>query len=205
MNDDSMLAAIAHRLRPTLSIATASIALAACGNLTAGGFGEVHTYVSGDDPEPSPQPSATSGAAPAAIDPLLGTIDVAFSAYLRADDGTGFQLGSDQLFGKVAIDGSDEQLLKIQVTPEDRYTEISFYFTQVSADVVSGLPVVGEVSVDLASTLTFSRPIDLDLSEGEQVELVIDLNAPAWLATADPITQTVQAAVFAALVEVSLR
>jgi hypothetical protein len=135
----------------------------------------------------------------------LGTIDVAFSAYLRADDGTGFQLGSDQLFGKVAIDGSDEQLLKIQVTPEDRYTEISFYFTQVSADVVSGLPVVGEVSVDLASTLTFSRPIDLDLSEGEQVELVIDLNAPAWLATADPITQTVQAAVFAALVEVSLR
>jgi hypothetical protein len=198
------------RLSPWRTWACLAIAAGAatgCGNLTGGGWGEAHVYATGDAPEPSPQPAAVSaeGPAQAPLIPIIGALDVHFSAYLTADDGATFWIGLDELRAQVAIDGSDEQLLKIQNLPEDHYTEIRLHFTGVAADVVSGLPVLGTVSVALDSTAIVSRPIDLNIRDDAQVDLLIDLNAPAWLSTADPLTLTVAEAVFAALVEVSLR
>jgi len=194
-------------MRALAFIALAWVAATGCGNLTAGGFGEVNVYVSGDEPQPSPHPAAASvSPAQSSHAIAVGDVDVSFFAYLRSEDGSGFQLGIDELFAQqLPIDGSEERLLKIQLTPEDRYTEVRLIFTQVTANVVGGLPVVGDVSVDLASNLTVSRVLDLDLSDDEEVDLVVDLNAPAWLQTADPVTRMVDPAVFAALVEVSLR
>jgi hypothetical protein len=54
-------------------------------------------------------------------------------------------------------------------------------------------------------TLPVTRAIDLDIADGSSVELVVDLNAPAWLQAVDPLTGLVDESVFAALVDVAVR
>ncbi len=61
------------------------------------------------------------------------------------------------------------------------------------------------MTVDLDSTLTVSRSIDLDLSDDESIDLVVDLNAQTWLLAADPITRLVDPVVFSDAVEVRVR
>jgi hypothetical protein len=170
----------------------------------------VNVYVSGDEPESSQQPANAPAPVPAPTshDVVVGDLDVSFFAFLRHEDGSGFQLGARELFAQqLSIDGSEERLVQVQFTPEGQYTEVRLHFTQVSANVVSGLPVLGEVSVDIPTdtTLLVARSIDLDLAEDEEVDLVVDLNAAAWLLTANPLTGIVDPEAFAALVEVSLR
>jgi hypothetical protein len=182
---------------------------AGCGNLTAGGAqGEASVVVSGDEPEPAPQPAAVSAPthpARASPDDPVGELQAAFSVYLVSDGGAPVRLGGP-LAADVAIDGSTEaEVVTRQSIDVGHYGEIRLVFTNVTANVISGLPVLGELSVDLGTELTVTRPIDVDIVEGEEDVLVADLNAAAWLLTANPITRTIDGAVFAALVEVGVR
>jgi hypothetical protein len=62
-------------------------------------------------------------------------------------------------------------------------------------------PVVPAAVVNVPVT----RPIDIEVSDGQSVDLVVDLNAPAWLAALDPVTRTIDESVFAGLVNVVTR
>jgi hypothetical protein len=204
MKEDTMMTS---RIFP---IALLLLTAAGCGNLTAGGVtGDATVVVSGDEPEPAPSPQPASVAAPThpagtSHDEPLGDLEATFSAYLVSDAGHQVRLGT-RLDAAVAIDGSNEEEVVTERVVVGHYDEIRLVFTDVTANVLSGLPVVGELSVDLGADATVTRPIDVEVVEGGEVFLVVDLNAAAWLVTANPITRTIDEAVFAALVEVGLR
>ncbi len=57
---------------------------------------------------------------------------------------------------------------------------------------MNGSEVTGLVDVDFeAEDLRVVRPVQLDLGDGDRVELLIDLNSQDWLYQVDPDLQTV--------------
>jgi hypothetical protein len=197
----------------------------ACGNLTAGGFGEATVAVSGDASEPAPasqvtpqmsaQPTAEGSTRPYPSShdgELVGDVEVEFALFLVAEDGDALRLGSNAM--RVAVDlvgDTEADAVDRQRVPATSYTELRIVFTDIDVEVESGLiidgiPIVGLVEVEIEDvTLLVTRQIDLDVDMEESVELVIDLNAPAWLAALDPLTLTVDEAVFASLIDVAVR
>jgi hypothetical protein len=197
----------------------------ACGNLTAGGFGEATVVVSGDASEPAPASQVTPqfSAQPTAEGPtrpylsshdgeLVGDVEVEFALFLVAEDGDALRLGRDTI--RVAVDlvgDTEADAVDRQRVPATRYTELRIVFTDIDVEVESGLiidgiPIVGLVEVEIEDvTLLVTRQIDLDVDMEESVELVIDLNAPAWLEALDPLTLSVDEAVFASLIDVAVR
>ena len=196
---------------------TLPIVLAACGNLTGGGFGEVNVSVSGDLEPPLPSPLVGAVNAPASspilradsVDEAEGEIEIDFQIFLVNGIGRRIRLGGEELRAKVDVQGVrlDESVSNWPIVAE-RYTELRVVFTKIQVEVESGLvidgvPIVGEVHVELEDiSLEVVRAIDLDVQEGENVELILDLNTRAWLAAVDPVTRAVDETVFASLIDV---
>ena len=68
------------------------------------------------------------------------------------------------------------------------------------------MPVVGEVRVELGDVaLVVTRPLNLDVGDGESVFLLIDLNANTWLQAVDPVLGVINEEVFANAVAVAVR
>ena len=68
------------------------------------------------------------------------------------------------------------------------------------------MPVVGEVRVELEDVaLVVTRPLNLDVGDGESVFLLIDLNANTWLQAVDPVLRVINEEVFANAVAVAVR
>jgi len=66
--------------------------------------------------------------------------------------------------------------------------------------------VVGEVRVELEDVaLVVTRPLNLDVGDGESVFLLIDLNANTWLQAVDPVLGVINEEVFANAVAVAVR
>jgi hypothetical protein len=214
----------AHKSRSLAALITATLIVTACGNLTGGGFGEATVVVSGDHEPAQPSPavvaSETSAAAPAlANGPTLadeaeepeGEVEIDMQLFLVDDLGHQTQLGGDELRVKVDLQGVVQEEAARRLVAAVHYSELRVIFTKIQAEVeaglvIDGIPILGEVHVELEDVhLEVIRPIDVDLQEGDTVELVLDLNAPAWLAAVDPITQTVDETVFASLVSVAVQ
>jgi hypothetical protein len=188
----------------------------ACGNLTAGGFGEVSVAVAGDAEEPSPAPQTSPRsavlAAPAPTPAqtshqLDGEIEVEFMLYLVSETGSILQLGDGELEIEIELRGDPEfDAIDRQRIPAGGYPELRIVFTEIHAEV-RGLIVDGQliptvdVEIDDVSLLV-TRAVNLDVRDGEFVRLVVDLNALTWIEAVDPVTLTVDEAVFAGLVEV---
>jgi len=212
-----------HLRRPALAALAAGwawLAASGCGNVTAGGFTEVRVDVSGDaqspapSPEPSMQPAWPASGAPARSsheNQPEGEIEVDFRLTLISARGGAFPLGDDDIRVKVELDGSNEAEAVSELVPADRYTELQVAFTHIQVEVrgglvINGTPIVGEVRVELEDpSLLVSRPLDLDAPDGSSVTMVVDLNTPAWLEALDPVTKTVDPAVFASLIDVVVR
>lgn len=192
----------------------------ACGNLTPGGLtGRVTLKLSGDAdtlsaaqaslPFALAAPFRDSGPAGGAEE-AEGEIQVEFQAFLVSEAGGEVRLGRDHLQVQADVRGRTEaDVVDRQMIPALRYTELRLVFTKVHAEVegliVDGVPVP-EVDVELEHlSLLVSRPIELTVEDGDSVELVVDLNALAWLAAVDPLTGTVDETVFGDLVHVVVR
>ncbi len=68
------------------------------------------------------------------------------------------------------------------------------------------MPVVGEVRVEIEDlTLLVERAIDFEIRGGDLVEMVVDLNTPAWLQAVDPTTGLVDESFVQNLVAVVVR
>jgi hypothetical protein len=66
--------------------------------------------------------------------------------------------------------------------------------------------VVGEVRVELEDVaLVVTRPLNLDVGDGESVFLLIDLDANTWLQAVDPVLGVINEEVFANAVAVAVR
>lgn len=203
----------------TLCLLTAAIVSSGCGNLTMGGFGDATVVVSGDAPDaaaalaaaPTQATPTPGGSLPGGLLPTSGEeqpegeVQVTFMLYLVAESGAELQLG-EEIEVRVDLQGVSEADVVREAVPADTYTELRIVFLDIKAEVdaglvIGGVPVTGEVRVEFDDiTLPVSKPIDLEVIAGGAVEIVIDLNAPAWLQAVDPVAATVDAQVFADLV-----
>ena len=212
----------AHLLLRLLAGTVLAFTASACGNVTAGGFSQVTVEVSGNEPDPTPQPalleSATalssgspSGPLPTSHDDAEeaeGEVEIDFRPSLVSADGTVVELGQDDIRIRIDLQGVNRAEALKELVPAGRYTELRLRFTHIQVEVSAGLiidgqPVTGEIRVELQDPeLVISRPLDIEAVEGGAATLVVDLNTPAWLTAVDPVTHTVDATVFAALIGV---
>jgi hypothetical protein len=112
--------------------------------------------------------------------------------------------------------GSDvehtERRVGINFLSSGRYSRFRAVFSRVQAVIVGGLvvggmPINGEVNVDLGaqSSLTVEREIFVELESDGALDMVLDLNADSWLATTSPTTRTVTSDAFRGALAVSAR
>ena len=192
--------------------------LSGCGgNLTAGGFSEAEVRVSGDAPDPG-----TAGAAQYAgpwaqaeddddADEAEGEIEADFLLFLERPDGSSLQLTEQEIQVDLDIRGEQEVSVVVRTVPAERYSALRVVFSEIEVEIDAGLvidgqPVTGLVSVDVElEGITVVRPLDLDLSDGDRQELLLDLNTRAWLTAVDPDQLQVSAQAFADAIRVEVR
>ena len=217
-----------HRTRigPTLA---ALAVLWGCGNLTAGGIGEASVAMSGDAPDPAPAPApaqvAPSGDTPpsgfqgALLAPLPtdhdddpdGDVEAQLSVFLLASDGDLAPLTDGIVRVRVDLDGVEEPQIGSSTVTATTYTALRMVFTEIEVEVdpgtvINGRTILEPIDVEIDDvTLTVDKPVDVVVADGQRVELLIDLNAQAWLQALDPVTLTVDAQTFADLVTVRVR
>lgn len=205
------------QLRSTLLVPIVLALLAAgCGSLTMGGLTGARVVVSGDAPdaaittlEPARSPARQADDDDDDDEPE-GEVEVEFNLTLVADDGTRTRLGGEEMRVRIDLQGETEAEPVNELIPASRYVMLEVVFTEIEAEVDAGLVIdgvafTGEVDIELDGALLVSRPIDLRAEAGASVELVVDLNAPAWLLAVDPVTSTVDPSVFADLLAVVVR
>ncbi len=189
-------------------------ALAACGNLTAGGVGEATVTMSGDAPEegPSPQMSVVDGPARTDHDDdhPEGELEADLTVQLVTADGEIVTLTDGEVRVRLDLEGVEEPVIGSRTVAATTYTVLRIVFTEIEVEVdaglvIGGVPIVGPVDVELEGLLTVDRSLDLAIDDGEQAEILVDLNAESWLQAVDPLTLTVDAQVFADLVSVRVR
>jgi len=204
------------RYGPALLGALALCAAGCGGNLTSGGFGETSVAVSGDAPDPAGAPgTAAFLGAPARDsgpgDKPDGEIEVEFLLYLESQEAGSVALTDEPLRVRVDLQGRQEADAASASVPAARYDGLRIVFTEMKAEVdsglvVNGVPVTGEVRVELEDgTLTVLRPLSVDVADGDRVDLLVDLNAATWLQAVDPDLHTVAETVAAEAIEVRVR
>lgn len=199
-------------------------ALTGCGNLTAGGFGEAGVVVSGDAPETLGQAASTEGPPAAVMGSALpaplqaddgddidpeGQLDVTFEIFLRRADGSEIALSDDELQAELDLSGDIEADVVRATLPADAYPELRILFREIEVQVdqgviIGGQEITGPVDVDIED-LEVVRALDLEIRDGDRVELLLDLNAATWLAFIDPTLKTVNGADFASAFTVRTR
>ena len=69
-----------------------------------------------------------------------------------------------------------------------------------------GVPGVGDIEVRLQDlSVTVTRALELEILPSTSVELVVDLNASAWLHAVDPVLRIVGEEIFASMISVVAR
>ncbi|HEX8242201.1 MAG TPA: hypothetical protein VF541_01850 [Longimicrobium sp.] len=193
------------------------LALGGCGKeVVVGGQKHVDTRATGDG---TPEGSASSNRAPAfARSPsgaiagavagrAQGTLTFDAKVALVASGGTAVPLGPPATT-TVRIDGSDTVAVVSGNVPAARYTAVRVTFTRVQANVTGGLLLGGvgatglfTVSILPGDSIVVERAVDLGAEEAS-ARVLVDLDASAWLGTADPLTRLVAAATFRDAVKV---
>jgi hypothetical protein len=202
------------RLAPLLVV----LALPGCGKeVVVGGQKEVDTYATGDGtPEGSPSLAPSYAVAPGGGGPVAthiagraqGTVTFDARVSLVAGAGAPEPVNLAASPAVVRIDGHDTTFVAGGRVPRVRYTAVRVAFTRVRAGVASGLVIggvslTGEVRVNIATgdSIVVEVPLALDDPEADE-ELLIDLDASAWLPAANPATRLVAATAFRNAVKV---
>lgn len=195
----------------------ASLLVASCGNLTAGGAtGETTVLVSGDAPDPasaSVTESAASSPARASDsdDEPEGELELSFSVSLVTLEGRSLPLTEDEAEIEVEFPGEQEREVVTRTVPAGRYSGLRLAFTEIEAEADSGLVVEGDtitepVDVEFeGDSLVVERPLDLEVAEGSRAELVVDMNTQSWLSEVDPELLVVAGDLVADVIEIFLR
>lgn len=207
------------RLFTVVATAVTLHIFAGCGNLTVGGIGEASVAVSGDAPDVGATPAmAIVSGAPRTDhddggddDSPEGEVEAELSAFLVAADGALVALTDGDVRVRVDLEGVEEPEIGSRSVSATTYTALRMIFTDIEVEVDAGLVVDGDtitgpVDVEIDDLhLPVDRPLDLEIADGERVELLIDLNSESWLQAVDPLTRTVDAQVFAELISVRVR
>lgn len=215
-----MKATVERTMKAALAILSICI-LAACGNLTAGGFGETSILVTSegegeDQPAPSAQASPSSpssqssqleGADPLLPDELAGTLQVTLRVYFLDTSNFWTEVTNGPVSMTLPLsDGGLEEAVKRRINT-GLYSQMRMVFSTIEADVtgglfIGGIPLLGTVHVPTGSDVIIERPLDLFIDDRDPVSVVIELNAGEWLQTASLVDAVVTPEDFASSVSV---
>lgn len=202
-----------HALLALLLLAGA----AGCGKeVLVGGQKDVETRATGDGTSEGGSPSrATAYALAPPGGPVTthiagraqGTITFDAKVELVSTTGAAEDAGGPAS-ATVRIDGHDSVFVARGSVPGDQYATVRVTFTRVTANVTSGLVigginVTGQVNVAIlpGSAIVVERQVALG-GPNEDVVLLVDLDASAWLGATNPATRIVAASAFQSAVKV---
>lgn len=182
----------------TQALMTAFLVMAGagCGNLTAGGAGEVEVAVASDEAAvveglaSSLMTGSTERVAQPQLAPFTGSLTLSLAVSLLDEDGMPVDLtGGVQEVTLPLEPGSRTGLVTARVDPGS-YTGVQVTFESVGAEITSS---PGEsdfpslVEVDLSDgPLVVERPRPIQVGTDERLRLVVDLRSRIWIVAADP-------------------
>ena len=188
-----------------------ALAAGGCGkDVVVGGQKDVEANATGDATPEGGSPSRQPGPAFSLLDHApgraQGTITADVRVVLLASGGT-FALNDAPTRVTMQIDGDDSVRVVARSVPQAAYTGVRLTFTRVQANVLSGLViggvnVTGSVSVAIDGSLVVERPVSM-LDADADYEMLIDLDASAWLPATNPVSRIVPAAAFSNAVKVT--
>ncbi len=186
----------------------ALVAMVGCGNLTAGGFAGVDVAISGDAPATGGGNESVAvaiaeevGSAKSLRDDPEGELEAEFTLALISATGAVASLTDMTLRLRMDVGGAQEIDAVSASVSAGRYTALRVVFTDFEIEIdagliINGVPVTGNVEVELEDgSLQVDKALALDLADGDQVRLLIDLNAATWLQAVDPDLRRVAEAV----------
>lgn len=191
------------------SMLAAALVLAACnGDATGTGSGDarMNVAVRGDDPPASQSVQSADGGAPSFSHATAsGTIDFRARVYVQSSTSGWVEL-TNNAAGSGSVDasghGSALAFASSRVSAGS-YNRVRVVFEDVDANLSGGLQVstgllTGSVSVNLESDgqVVVEREVNVSASSGAAAQVVINLNADAWLNQANATTRTVSEASF---------
>jgi hypothetical protein len=207
---------------------TCAVLIAGCGDLTAGGLGEVEVYGTADESGASPAasttpsayldrrdagdtPARTPSAAVASV--FSGVFAAQMQVYLQAD-GTAQWVEITDGVRDLTLDlaGGLERRIAVRFVDSGRYSRLRVVFHRVETTVLGGLvvggvPLTGQITVDLGAqgSVTVERDVLVEVQRDEGIDLVLDLNVDVWLPTVSVLTRTVSAAALRDALSVRVR
>jgi hypothetical protein len=201
-------------LRAAALLAAITTLPACSGELVGGGAREADAYATGDGTDPGGSPSlapryaiAPGGGAVFQAGRVTGT--VSFDAKVSLVRSDGVEPVVPGATATVAASGADTVRLGGGEISAGAFPTARVVFTRVTANVSGGLVIggvglTGRVDVAIADSVVVQMPVNVPAGDGD-VELLVDLDASAWLAAANPVTRTVSAAAFQGAVKVRIR
>lgn len=204
-----------RRIAKTVVAGVLALGLAACED-TAGPGGEATMRVSarGDGGPAASRVAGDGTAFSQALGSAEGTVEFRARVYVRTEAGSWVEL-TRRSAERVTVDASGRGEAKAFATAGVRatgYDRVRVVFEDVKANVTGGIRIgtgvlSGLVTVDLRSDgrTVVERGVDVELAAGGSAELLIDLNADAWLNQASAQSNTVSEAAFESAVRVTAR
>jgi hypothetical protein len=183
---------------------------AGCGKeVVVGGQKDVDTYATGDGtPEGGASPSLAPALSLAPGGPLTshiagraqGTVSFRAKVALVGAAGGRADVFRTPASALVRIDGHDTTFVAGGRVREDSYVGVRVTFTEVMANVTGGLViggvnVTGAVNVAVGDSVVVERQVALGGND-DDVRLLVDLDASAWLSATSPLNRIVPAAAF---------
>lgn len=204
-----------------LLIVLMSLLAPGCGNITAGGFGEVSVSVVGDDPE-------TGGAvtldldAPGSLsrvsiglshdDEPEGKLEIEFLASLVNSRGDVVPIDDKEIEVELDLVGFFEADAVVARLPADHYIALRIEFTEIEVEVdrgvvIDGIEIQGPIEIELEDdeSIIIERSLDARLLDGGRIDVLLDMNARTWLAAIDPDLRTVAERVFSQAIAIRVR
>jgi hypothetical protein len=198
------------RIAAVVAATLLSMGLAACDGATGpSAEARVDAVVHGDAPARSQDASGTGGEESGSV---TGTLEVRARVFVQSEGGAWSELtGRHAARQTVGLSSASEgRLLVSGRVAADRYTKVRVVFEDVRASVTGGLELgagllQGEIRVSSQGGTTVEREVRFEATSGGAAQLVIDLNAQAWLRRADASSRAVAEATFSSAVEVRVR
>jgi len=160
--------------------------LGACGDLTAGGAGEVEIEIIAD-----------SVALSSAMAPIEGTLTVGLQIFARRGTRV-VELTDGVQELELPLDGSGTSVVSRKGLPSGSYRGERLVFRSIEADIVDGLEVEGEpflgaVQVDLGPSDRVEIPwaVNIEVRENGLAHLVLEMRASRWLRLLNPLLRRV--------------
>jgi hypothetical protein len=169
------------------------VSLEACGDLTAGGAGEVEIEIIAD-----------SVSVASAIAPIEGTLTVGLQIFARRGTRE-VELTDGVQVLELPLDGSSSMIVSRKTLPSGSYRGERIVFSRIEADVEDGLEVGGEpflgaveVELGVGNRVEIPWAVDLGIPEGGVSTLILEMRAPRWLRLLNPELRRVSREIFEA-------